>query len=147
MLLRRNRGFTLIEMMIVLVIAGIIFFTAMPGYRHVLIKGHRTIGKAIMLDVMSRQAQYLINHGQYASDLPALGLPAHYFVDSESQTCPPERSIYKIELLFASEKFDGVRALPQNLQLADEQCMVFSLNLEGLRSVSGALAKTPGRCW
>ena len=144
---RRSNGFTLVEMLVVLVIAGIIFLTALPGYRHVRIKSQRTIGKAVLYDVMSRQTQYLINYGHHTTDLRRLGLPADYYVDSQGRHSDPGQAIYAIALRFEDDRFHGVSAVPQNLQRADAQCLTLTLHADGGRSVSGSLSALPRRCW
>lgn len=144
---RRGSGFTLVEMLVVLVIAGIIFLTALPGYRQVRIKSQRAIGKAVLYDVMSRQTQYLINYGHHANDLRRLGLPADYYIDSQGRHSGPGQAIYAIALRFEENRFHGVSAVPQNLQRADAPCLTLTLHADGGRSVSGSLSDLPRRCW
>ncbi len=144
---RRGSGFTLVEMLVVLVIAGIIFLTALPGYRHVRIKSQRVMGKAVLYDVMSRQTQYMINYGRHATNLRRLGLPADYYIDSQGRLSDPGQAIYAIALRFEEDRFHGVSAVPQNQQRADTACLTLTLHADGGRSVSGSLSELPRRCW
>jgi type IV pilus assembly protein PilE len=66
--------------MIVIVIAGILFFVALPAYQNSVLKSNRAAGRGVLLDVASRQEQYFINNKQYADALPDLGYPATYYV-------------------------------------------------------------------
>ena len=129
-----NRGFTLIEMMVVLAVAGLLYFVALPGYRHAMIKSYRAAGKGVLMEVMSRQEQYFINNKRYADSLPGLGLPSDYYVDTQSQPASAARAIYKIELVFDAAVYKGVKAIPQNLQRRDGQCMTFAISRLGVRS-------------
>lgn len=69
----RQRGFTLIELMIVVAIVGILAGIAYPSYMDHLRKGNRAQAQAFLMDVAQRQQNYLIVHRQYAPDLERLG--------------------------------------------------------------------------
>jgi len=142
-------GFTLIEMLITLVIAGLLFFVALPSWQYTLVKSYRAAGKGVLLDVLSRQEQYFINHKRHAGDLTALGLPPAYFIGPQAQPVPAARAIYRIELQLDpdSGSFIGVRAIPQNRQRRDRHCMTLAITRTGVRSVTGALSARPHRCW
>jgi type IV pilus assembly protein PilE len=59
------KGFTLIEMMIVVAIIGIIAAVAVPQYRQYIVKGNRAAAQTFMLDVASREQQYLLDARSY----------------------------------------------------------------------------------
>ncbi|MFH1044298.1 MAG: type IV pilin protein [Pseudomonadota bacterium] len=69
---RRNRGFTLIELMIVVVIIGILAAIAYPSYRSYILKGNRASAQAFLMDAAQRQQQYFLDNRAYAPDLGAL---------------------------------------------------------------------------
>ena len=68
-----HRGFTLIELMIVVAIVGILAGIAYPSYMDHLRKGNRAKAQAFLMDVAQRQQNYLIVHRQYAQSLAQLG--------------------------------------------------------------------------
>lgn len=143
----RGRGFTLIELMIALAVASLVFFVALPGYRYAKLKSGRIAGKGYLLDVMARQEQFFANNKRYAQDLRDLGLPSILHVDSQARRSSSRQAAYHIELLFEEGMFAGARAIPRNTQRQDHQCMTFSISLIGVRSVSGASSGNPEDCW
>ena len=71
---RKSRGFTLIEVMIVVAILAIIAAVALPSYRSYVIKANRSAAQSFMLEVASRQERYLLDARTYAADMATLGM-------------------------------------------------------------------------
>jgi type IV pilus assembly protein PilE len=71
-----ERGFTLIELMIAVVIVAILAAVALPAYNDQLRKSVRAQAQAFLSDVASRQQQYLVEKRAYAASTPALGMAA-----------------------------------------------------------------------
>lgn len=79
MMRRRAPGFTLIEIMIVVVIAGVLAAVAIPSYNDSVRKGKRSSAKAKMTEVAGRLQQYYSEKAGaagYTTDLTKLGYPA-----------------------------------------------------------------------
>ena len=72
--MRRQVGFTLIELMIVVVVIAVLSAIAYPSYKAQLVRGARSSGQQFLLDIAQRQEQFLLDQRQYASALGSGGL-------------------------------------------------------------------------
>jgi len=68
------RGFSLIELMIVIVIVGIIAAFAYPSYRSHIIKTHRSDAIKALTELGIRQERYLALNNQYSNSASELGM-------------------------------------------------------------------------
>src|SRR5215831_16378084 len=64
---KRNVGFTLIELMIVVAIVAILAAIAYPSYRNSVMRTNRAQAKAALLDVQVAQEKYFMQHKRYIS--------------------------------------------------------------------------------
>lgn len=69
-----NKGFTLIELMIVVAVIAILASIAFPSYQEYILRAKRGDGKVALLSAVLAQEKYRANHITYASDLADLGL-------------------------------------------------------------------------
>ncbi len=62
----RQKGFTLIELMIVVVIVGILASIALPSYQEYVRRSHRGAAQSEMMDIANREQQFLLANRAYA---------------------------------------------------------------------------------
>jgi type IV pilus assembly protein PilE len=80
---QRSRGFTLIELMIVVLIVGTLAAIGYPSYRTHVLKGNRAAAQAFLMDASLRQQQYFLDNRAYAPDLGTIFGTAGASIPSE----------------------------------------------------------------
>ena len=73
---RRSRGFSLIELLIVIAIILIIITIAVPKYNRTQMYMRETAAVAAIQTIHKMQVQYQSQYGRYATSLTELGPPA-----------------------------------------------------------------------
>lgn len=68
-----SKGFTLIEVMIVVVIIGILVSIAYPSYQEYVRRTNRAEGQAFLQDLAARQERYFSQNNSYTTDPSKLG--------------------------------------------------------------------------
>ena len=74
----RQKGVTLIELMVTVMIVAILAAIAMPAYQEYVRRGHRGAAMTEMMDIANRQQQFFLANRSYAGSLATLNysLPA-----------------------------------------------------------------------
>jgi type IV pilus assembly protein PilE len=70
--MRGTKGFTVVELLIVLAVIGILTAVAFPSYQNHVRKGARAAAQAAMMSIADREAQYLLDARNYAVGTSAL---------------------------------------------------------------------------
>jgi type IV pilus assembly protein PilE len=68
------RGFTLVELVVVVAIAAILATIAIPNYSEYVLRSNRTSAQGFITDIASRQAQFFIDRRTYATTVTALNM-------------------------------------------------------------------------
>lgn len=124
---KSSKGFTLIELMIVVVVLGILAKIALPAYQESVKKGRRAAAQSHLMEIAQREQQYLLDARAYASTLTALGV-----------TTPTDVAKYytiKVDVAGAPPSFT-ITATAQGTQASD-----------GDLTLDSTGAKTPAAKW
>jgi len=129
-----QKGFTLIEVMIVVAIIGILAAIAYPSYDEYVKRGNRTEGQAFLSDVAARQERHFSQNNTYITNntnIAKLGLTS-----ANSPT-----SKYTVALAGGG----GGYTLTATNQFNDSKCATLTLNALGQRDATGSGGKE--FCW
>lgn len=74
--MRQPRGFTLIEMMMVVTLAGVLSALAVANYQVFTARGKRTEAYALLSGVKTAQVAHFVQYGEYAATFDELGFEA-----------------------------------------------------------------------
>ncbi|HET7300531.1 MAG TPA: type IV pilin protein [Oleiagrimonas sp.] len=131
----RSRGFTLLELMIVVAIVAILAAIAYPSYTHYIVKTHRAAAEACLSEYANYMERFYTTNLSYANDtdgnaavLPTLNCA------SAGQT----GDNYGYALVGPTDSTYSVTAAPSGAQAArDTKCGTLSLDQAGQRGVTG----------
>jgi len=74
--MRRTRGFSLLEILVVVAIIGVLAAIAFPSYQKQIQRSNRAAAQAFMSDVANKQQLFLSTARAYAADLGELNMTA-----------------------------------------------------------------------
>ena len=139
-----SRGFTLIELMITVAIIGILAAVAYPAYTQYIARAKRSAAMAFMLNVQSKQEQFMLNARSY---FDVDNATAGKTWGERGITVPADVSdayTMTAELVAGSPPGYKVVATPTATQSAnDSNCGTLTLTNTGAKTVSG----TATDCW
>lgn len=130
-----HNGFSLIELIIVLVIIGVLIAVIIPNYTAHLVKVRRTYAKVALIDIASRLEQYYVKNNSYTG-----ATLANLNVDTSRY-----KDFYQVSLNIDAHDFQ-LRADPILKQAElDAECAAFLLNQNGKKEITGVGAVSA--CW
>ena len=137
---KKNKGFTLIELMIVVAIIGIISAIAYPSYQESVRKSNRADGKATLNDVAQRLQRCFTAYSSYAHASCAIGQNL-----SGGGSVNSGEGMYTITGNLTATTF-ALTAAPVagTTQAGDTKCASLTLNQAGVEGATGTLGAD---CW
>jgi len=108
----RARGFTLIELMIVVAIVALLAAVAYPSYTSYVKRGYRASAQSYVMDLAQKQAQYLADNRAYADSETKLRATASADVSRnyEIKFNAPATDVPPTFIISAEPKSDSVMA-------------------------------------
>lgn len=141
------RGFSLIELLATMAIAGLLAAIALPGYTHVVNRALRQDARLSLLRMQHRQEVFFADHLSYApqggNGTPGPAVPAR-----------SGQGHYLLELRVSADGMSYTalaRADPAGRQASDARCSQLSIDETGRRRSANASGNwrddDPHRCW
>lgn len=139
---KRAGGFTLIELMIVIVIVGILVAIAMPSYQRYVLRSHRTVAINALLDLGSREARYYSANNVYTASLTgATGLG---YASDPAPVPDATTPYYQLRAALNGNSFT-LTATAFGNQANDADCLTFTYTGLGVKGSTGT--GTVAQCW
>jgi type IV pilus assembly protein PilE len=143
-------GFTLVELMTVVVIGTILVALAIPAYTSQVQKSRRTDARTAVLDLAGREERFFSTNTAYSADPTQLG-----YAPLGSGAVFPQlvgSNYYQITVVTPNPAWTGngpsflvtATPAPGSSQLNDTQCTSFMVDQTGLQTATGSLGNS---CW
>jgi len=124
----RRSGFTLIELMVVIVVLSIIMAIAVPTYTDYVLRARRADAREVLSDLATRQEQFFLDNKAYTIDVNDLG-----------RSASSVNNYYNIAIPVFTSTTYTLQATAVGTQIKDTACPALTLNQAGIRS--------PLTCW
>lgn len=151
-----RRGFTLVELCVVLTVAALLAAVAVPGWRDRVLQARRTDAVEALTRLQAAQEAYRAHHGLYAATVQELGLPAGAGASGGSGGSGGSGNAsgaagatlsrdghYRIALQRSAAEAYAASADAEGAQAADSACATLTLQVTQGFAVHGPSA----RCW
>jgi type IV pilus assembly protein PilE len=129
-------GFTLLEMLIVVAIAGILASVAYPQYTEYVKRAARSDAMVLLLDAANKQEQYYADNRSYTNDLSLINVPTTsengYFTIS-------------VDVPDAGTSFTITATAAAGAVAGDTACTTFTITDTGIKGSTGT--SDTDDCW
>ena len=136
----RPRGFTLIELMIVVAIIAILSMIAYPAYQGQAKKGNRAEGKSALLKTSQALERYFTANNTYTTSFTTLGMPAYSGDDNAG-------SKYDLTIVAGPAGITTSYIAKATPRTGDTECGRLTLTQAGQKGMELATESVVSKCW
>ncbi|WP_343805514.1 type IV pilin protein [Marinobacterium maritimum] len=138
--MRRTCGFTLIELMIVVVILGILATIAYPSYLEYVNEARRSEARSNLLELAQFMERYHAANGRYVTTAGGSAAPALPYTQSPKDG---SSKFYNLSVVNAGNNQFQLNAAPIGV-MAGDRCGTLTFNHQG---VKGSTRGDRSECW
>lgn len=132
-LVKQNRGFTLLELLITVAVIGIISSIAYPSYVDNISRANRSEAQRELLRMASLQEQYFIDHREYTADMTKLGVATDPYITNSG--------LYSIDTTVVGITYTLVATAKGRQITVDSSCLTLSVTDTGKKTAAST------HCW
>lgn len=140
---RQNRGWTLIELLMVMAIMAILAGAAWPSYVQHVQRGHRMEAAAALLEAQHFMERYYSAYGRYSQQ--ASGAAVAPVLPVRLQSIPGAEARYVLSVTQVSANSYTLSAVPTG-SMAGDRCATLTLSHTTVRNTTSSVA-TAAECW
>ncbi|MDE2221414.1 MAG: type IV pilin protein [Gammaproteobacteria bacterium] len=132
------RGFSLIELMIVVAVVAILATLATSSYRNYVLRTNRTEARMALLSIQAAQERYFLQNNQYAQDMATVIRPANLGglgVTNLTAAGATPSGNYTISFAAVAPNSYTIQAAATGPQTSDTAaCLSFTVDDQGVRT-------------
>lgn len=137
---KKQHGFTLIEILIVIAIVGILAAIAIPSYTQYMTQTRRLDAKAFLQEVAGEQVRFFSDNNRFATTMTELG-----YGEEDTQDSPDGHYTISIANLVPTSFTLTATVVSTGQQANDDKCGNLTLDSTGLKGATGTLGVDG--CW
>lgn len=147
---RTQKGFTLTELLVVVLIVSILVGLGLPGYRDFVLRGGRTDATTALMKLAASQEKFYLQNGIYASNAELAAAPPVGLGFTGSKT---DHGYYNLTIApdaaGLTVGYTGSAAVSAGGKQGDDSdCTAFSIDQNGRRGANGGYNPTVVEdCW
>lgn len=150
----RARGFTLIELMVVVAVVGILAAIAYPSYQTYVLRSNRSEGQALLNEASARMERFYAQNNAYPTTVSGLNI-VNNKTASGGTTVLSSSGYYQLSMAVNGTGTTAytnngpylLTAIRSSTQTRDTICGDLTLNEQGVKGVSNNSSGTAADCW